>query len=844
MRFSRRRLFLGAAAAAGPRVAGAPSDSQAAVGRRFSGPALSEIAFPLGGIGTGTVSLGGLGNLRDWEIFNRPGKNALLPFTFAALRIPGQARVLEREVLPPYRGSHGLGRDRAAGLPRFLEAVFFGSYPFANLFLEDAQFPVEVSLEAFNPMVPLDTAASSLPIAVLTYGLRSRAASRLDATLAFSITNPVGYDGRWRIENRRAPFFGQNVNEFRQQGGAAGLLLYSHKYPPDSFRYGSVALLTAAGDLSYRLRWEHGAWWDELPVWWREFVEAGRFPNTPCPPSDDGFTEYATLASHFSLQPGESKSVTFLLAWHFPNIEDYWTGQKPYFFEQKVDPKRLLRNHYGEIWKSAWEPALYGWENLASLRDRTRRYRDLLYSSTVPPEVIDAVSSQTSTLRTNTVLVLSGKVPLAFEGCGDTEGCCPFNCTHVYNYEQALAHLYPDLERRMRDIDFLTNLRDDGYMSFRTATPVQQGAYTRRPAADGQVGSILKLYREWQLSGDDAWLRELWPAARKALEFAWKEWDPERQGILEGEQHNTYDVRFTGPNSMTGTLYLGALLAASRMARHLGEESAAKQYEEIFRAGSARLDKLLWNGEYWQYGHGCLSDQLIGQWFAEVVHLGKLLPPEHIRTALAAIYRHNYRPKLREVASGQRIYALNEEPGLVICTWPRGHRPAAPFSYCDEVWSGVEYQVAAHLIYEGMVKEGVRLVRTVRDRHDGVRRNPWDEVECGHHYARALSSWSLLLACSGFSYSAPEKTLRFTPRTSPDNFRCLWVAGSAWGSYSQRRQGEKLEVTIRVEEGALKLASLQVDEAALPVVPPLRLRPGEEWKVSLGHGRDRSPAGG
>jgi uncharacterized protein (DUF608 family) len=358
-------------------------------------------------------------------------------------------------------------------------------------------------------------------------------------------------------------------------------------------------------------------------------------------------------------------------------------------------------------------------------------------------------------------------------------------------------------------------------MSFRTATPVQQGAYTRRPAADGQVGSILKLYREWQLSGDDAWLRELWPAARKALEFAWKEWDPERQGILEGEQHNTYDVRFTGPNSMTGTLYLGALLAASRMARHLGEESAAKQYEEIFRAGSARLDKLLWNGEYWQYGHGCLSDQLIGQWFAEVVHLGKLLPPEHIRTALAAIYRHNYRPKLREVASGQRIYALNEEPGLVICTWPRGHRPAVPFSYCDEVWSGVEYQVAAHLIYEGMVKEGVRLVRTVCDRHDGVRRNPWDEVECGHHYARALSSWSLLLACSGFYYSAPEKTLRFSPRTSPDSFRCLWVAGSAWGAYSQIRRGDKIEATICVEEGTLEL-----DER--------RLGPGEEWMVRLG----------
>ncbi|MCL5742413.1 MAG: non-lysosomal glucosylceramidase, partial [Acidobacteria bacterium] len=513
MRFSRRTLFLGAAAGG---LAGAQPGPSGAVGRRFQAEALREIAFPLGGIGTGTVSLGGYGDLRDWEIFNRPNKGSILPYTFAALRIAGgglkepAAKVLEREVLPPFPESHGIGRERAAGLPRFREAVFVGGYPVASIFFQDPKWPVDVSLEAFNPMVPLETEQSSLPVAILIYSTRSRAAAPLDASLAFSIMNPVGYDGT-KLASRRAACFGRNINEFRSESGANGLFLHSDCIPPESFRYGSLALATDAAEVSYRPRWEHGALWDELPAWWRDFCARGRFAGGEPKPSDTGFTEYASLAAHFALAPGETRRTAFVLSWHFPNIEDYWTGLKPYYGHQEV--RRLIRNEYGTRWKSAWEPAIHTIRNLSSLRERTLRYRDTLYASTLPPEVIDAVSSQASIIRTNTLLVEEGGRALAFEGCGDDQGCCPMNCTHVFNYEQSLAHLYPDLERSMRDTDFLQNLREDGYMSFRTATPVQHGAYTKHPAADGQMGTILKLYREWMLSGDDAWLRRLWPHA-------------------------------------------------------------------------------------------------------------------------------------------------------------------------------------------------------------------------------------------------------------------------------------------------------------------------------------------
>lgn len=828
MKLTRRNLLLTAGVA--PAAIQQPTPAPGAgvtrpryPGRRFEGEALREIAFPLGGIGTGTVSLGGYGNLRDWEIFNRPNKGGVLPLTFVSLRLEGGGlkapliRVLERQPHPPFTGASGVPRETALGLPRLRDAVFTGAYPFAHIAFADARLPVEVTLEAFNPMIPLDTDDSSLPVAILTYRLRSRATSPLRCAVAFSIMNPVGYDGVARLRGRRAPFFGQNVNRLRREGALSGIFMTSEKYFPDSTRYGSMALVTDEPDLSWRMRWEHGRWWDEFHQWWDEFLGKGRFPNLEAPPSADGETEYATLAAHAELPPGATKDITFVLAWHFPNTELYWTNEP----DQRG---RALRNHYGTRWRDAWEPAAYVFRNLASLRERSRRYRDLLWNSTLPEAVKDAVSSQASIIRTNTVMVMENKLTLAFEGCNDNSGCCPMNCTHVYNYEQTMAHLYPDLERSMRETDFLVNMRPDGSMSFRTPVPLRPGGNKMFPAADGQMGCIMKVYREWRLSGDDAWLRKLWPEVKRALEYAWTSWDADRDGVMEGEQHNTYDIEFYGPNSMVSTLYLGALEAAARMARYLGDVEAAKRYAELREKGSRLLDQLLWNGEYYiqkvdeskegakryQYGEGCLSDQLLGQWFAEVVDLGKLLPPDHIRTALASIFRYNFRTDFSDFANVQRIYAINDEKGLLLCTWPRGKRPALPMVYSDEVWTGIEYQVAAHMFYEGMIKEGLAIVEAVRARYDGVRRNPWNEIECGHHYARALASWSLLTALSGFAFSAPEKEMRFRPRLRRAEFRALYSAGVAWGEYRQQSTKEGLEAEISVEGGRLELARLRL----------------------------------
>jgi non-lysosomal glucosylceramidase len=878
MKITRRSLLAGSAAAnlARGQSASRPSSPPPAPGRRFTKDSLREIAFPLGGVGTGTVSLGGCGNFRDWEIFNRPNKGGVLPFTFVAMHLTGGGlpkpivRVLERVPHPPYTGSSGVPRETGLGLPRFREAIFTGSYPFANIELIDTKLPVEVSLEAFNPMIPLETADSSLPVAILTYRVMNRAASAVTAALAFSILNPIGYDGVTRLDDRHAPFFGANRNEFRTEAGVAGLFLSSTKYPVTSPRYGSMAVVTETSDLSYRLAWEHGEWFDEFQKWWDEFLARGRFPNNAGNTSEDKSSDYASLATHFQLKPGASRHITFVLSWHFPNTEIYWKSEGEDFGEGRgsSDPAPL-RSDYGTRWPSAWEPAVHTLREFGSLYGRSRKYRDTLYDSTLPAPLIDAVSSQSSILRTNTVMVMENKLTLAFEGCDDHSGCCPMNCTHVYNYEQALAHLYPELERSMRETDFLVNLRPDGSMSFRTPVPLHaQSSGRMMPAADGQMGCVMKVYREWLRGASDDWLRKLWPNVKRAIEYAWVEWDANRDGVIEGEQHNTYDIEFYGPNSMMGTLYLGALASGARMAAYLGDHPAAETYRKLFEEGRARLDKELWNGEYYiqrvdesqpgasryQYGEGCLSDQLLGQWFAEVVGLGKLLPPDHVRSALASIYRYNFNTDFSDFANAQRIYALDDEKGLLLCSWPKGKRPALPFVYSDEVWTGIEYQVAAHLIYAGMVREGLAIVDAARARYDGRRRNPWNDIECGHHYARAMSSWSLLTAITGFHYSAPDKEIRFRPRVSGAKFRCFYSTGTAWGSYVQQLAETKLDAEINVEGGTLELAVVRLPfskgiakltapapgsvdvaagEAVVRFKSPLRVAAGQQLRLTL-----------
>jgi len=812
--------------------------------RTFTGDHLSQIAFPLGGIGTGTVSLGGRGQLTDWEIFNRPAKRHRLPFTFVALwaREQGAAatvKILEAPPPPPYSGSFGYGRESGQGLPHAHSARFTGAYPVARVDFEDSTLPVEISLEAFNPFVPLSVDDSSLPVVVFHYRVTNRRRKPVEAAIAFSLFNAAGYDGKSPV-NLRYSSLGKNITRFRrEQFGvnleAVGLEMISDKHAPDSPSHGSMCLLTKQKDVTAKTEWGLGRWFDSYTNWVDEFTATGGFQSAEVSkPSEDGSSHVATLAPRVRLAPGESQTITFALAWHFPVLENYWDREP----EVKGD---RMRNYYATRFSNAWEVGRHTIENLPRLEKLTRSFHQTFFDGSLPAHVLDAVSSQASVIRTNTCLLLEGKRFYAFEGCGDSGGCCPMNCTHVWNYEQALAFLFPELERSMRVTDFKHNLREDGGMYFRTLVPVGQANWmAQNPAADGQMGTIMKLYREWRLSGDDQFLRDLWTPAKRALEYAWLTWDADRDGVMEGEQHNTYDIEFYGPNTMMGTLYLGALKAGEQMATAVGDKEAAATYRRIYESGREKLE-VLWNGDYYvqqvpprdqvrvsakahkqespnnvdyQYGAGCLSDQMLGQWFAHVLGFGHLLAPERVRKTLASIYRYNFKQSFYDHPNPQRIYALNDEKGLLLCSWPKGSRPALPFVYADEVWTGIEYQVAAHLIYEDLIEEGLAVVKGARDRYDGLRRNPWNEVECGSHYARALSVWSVLLALAGYHYSATEGRLTFMPRLNANDFRCFFTAGTGWGSYSQRSNAASLRVKLEINYGETRARKLTLKNEA------------------------------
>ncbi len=857
---------------------------QPCVGQRaphtYAGQYLQRLEVPIGGIGTGNIQLGGRGDIAHLEIFNRPSNAAKPPRTFFAIRVQpegGQAvtRVLERELLPPYEN---VSSDYLNGLPRFKEVVFEGKYPFARLAFQDEAVPVEVSLEAYNPFIPLDPDASGMPLAVLSWTIHNPTDQPTDVSIVFSMQNPLR--GATRL------------NEAVQNRTFTGVRMSADGDVPVNMQ-GDLLIATTASDTDLQTRWYRGGWIDNAHIFWDDFTRDGRLdPVTDALPSGRN-PDVASLLAPFRLEPGESRTVPFYLTWYFPKRT--FTTAETFGIEEAAN--KPFSNYYGKQYSSATDVLQKFLATESTLYEKTKAYADLLFGSTYPDYVLDALATQTSTIKTNLIHRTEEGLVHGFEGVLPEGWCCPGTCTHVWNYEQTLASLFPSLERTMRDVSFLHDTFDSGFQAIRSVFPLGDYWFDGPPAADGHMGNIVRVYREWKLSGDTAWLRSLWPKVKKALEYAWygpgtvdrpdlkhqerhKAWDPEKRGILTGEQHNTYDINFYGPSSMTGSLYLAALKAASEMAEALGETDKAREYLEVYERGRAFHEEHLWNGEYfiqiieenpnadgelsppdaegrvipkYQYGDGSLADQLLGQYLAHISGLGYILDPERVDEAMASVFKYNFMQNSRAHENVQRVYTLNDEAGVVLCAWPNGNRPLLPFVYSDEVWTGVEFQVAASLIYSGHVEEGLRVVEAVQARHDGLKRNPYAHHESGWHYARAMASWSVLLALSGFEYDGVEQTMGFSPRLNQDDFRTFWSGGSAWGGYEQTNTS----ATLSVAHGALilrsftpgvegEIASVTLDgnEVGIETVPndgrqtlrfptPLIVNPGQKLQITF-----------
>ena len=811
--------------------------------KHYDGNHLYRIALPLGGIGTGTVSLGGRGELRDWEIMNSPGKGFNTTTTgnnapFFAIYVKGpdagsQTRLLSGP-LYPYEYFSGDGKPaNHAGLPRFAEASFDAAYPFGQVALSDPSLPVKVRVKGFNPLIPGDSDSSGLPIAVLSYEVTNLTDSPVEVSVCGAIRNFVGKDPQrytldWKGD--RSPSGNvHNFNEYRETDSLKGIHFRGDGLAEDDSAAGNFALSTDCGPLvTYRTYTTDDRWSNAMLNFWDDFSDDGLISN-PEPGAISGIggdkDPMGALAVKGKLAGGETRCFNFYLTWNFPNR---------YAWSESV-----VGNYYSTLWPDSWESACKIVPQIPALEQRTLNFVNALLDSSYPDVVKEASLFNLSVLRSQTVFRIRDGHMMGWEGVMDRCGSCKGSCTHVWNYEVATPFLFGDLARTMRDVEFAWALLPDGQMDFRKDLPLESTPKKGRCAADGQMGCIMKLYREWQLSGERSFLERYWPACKSALAFAWTEggWDADKDGVMEGSQHNTMDVNYFGPNPQMGFWYLGALRAAEEMALEMKDKAFARECRELFERGRVWMDENLFNGEYYeqmfpdpdsippyQLGKGCLVDQLVGQYMSHICGLGYLADKGNIVTTNKSVMKYNYVEDFGAVFNNMRSYVLSGESGLIMASWPKG-RLEVPFPYFPEAMTGFEYCAAVEMMYEGLESDALKCMKAVRERFDGSRRNPFDEPEWGHNYARSMASWASILAWSGFHYSGVEGSMSFTSRCG----KYFWSNSGSWGTCEITPS----EVTLTLIEGSLNLNTLSLEGRTRPVAKAIKLSQGDSITVRL-----------
>ncbi len=811
-------------------------DDLAAIDLQFAylGPRSNYVRFPLGGIGAGGFSISGSGRLVDWSVRNRPALQGTNGYSHFAVKAEQNGKLIDARVLNgPYDGDpsgspgvrpvfdgfgHGANRQSLVGVPHFTDVAFYGRFPTADLVFQDKRFPGGVRLSASSPFIPHDDRDSSMPVAMVSIEL----ANTTDAAIDYTVAATLGNYGR-----------NSGAHSFAQRDGISSLHLAASDSDLPLADQGDLTIATDAADVQHQDHHYRGQWFDDLTVYWKDFARLGPLPERHYDTPRVGRhmsqqPEHGTLAAKVTVPAGERRSVRFVLSWSFPHGDIYWAYRDKPDSPAGEQETPLWKNYYATQWADSDASAREAMARWDDLQTRTTAFRDALFGSSMPVAITDAASATLALLRTATVIRLEGGELWAWEGEHTRAGSCEGSCTHVWNYQQALSHLFPALERTLRETEWRYNQLPSGGLTFRQKLPLGCGFDVIGPCADGHFGAFIKTYREWRQSGDTDWLRQQWPSIRRAMEYAWSkdnpdQWDPDETGMLSGRQHQTLDMELFGPNSWLGSMYVAALLATARMAAAMGEAEFSEKCARLGAAGAAAISSRLYNGRYffqaidlgdksqiarfddgrragvladgllaaywseehrevkYQFGEGCIADQILGQWHAEVAGLGLFLDEEKIRSALSAVHAENYRSGMADHFNPCRNYAYEDEGGLLVATYPEGTRqPMVAAPYAEEVWTGVEYASASHMIMHGLVDEGLEIVESVRRRYDGARRNPFNEIECGSYYARSMSAWQLVNAWSGLHADRVEGTLRFSPVETGD-FRLFWSAGAGWG---------------------------------------------------------------
>lgn len=782
---------------------------------------LDYIGMPVGGICTGQVYLGGDGQLWYWDVFNikriipgRPGdKFYLNPMTQDRRFEQGFALRINNARTPIVKPLRKGG---------FHDITFTGEYPIGKVSYREDNLPIEVDLEAYSPFIPTNHEASGLPAVVLEYTIKNKGETAFDLELIGWLQNMSNY---WTAKGHS----GEHENQVLRNGDAIQLVASSEGVSdlnelPD---YGNMTLTLLEGNNS----WATPKTISDIDYNLAE-VSAS---DSLMAKKQLGETLTGVIGKPITLQPNEEKVVTFILSWYFPNLNRKESGL------HHLVNKKNLRQYYSKVFSSSADVANYMIANQENLLGITKQWNEVWYDSSLPKWFLDRTFINTSTLATTACYRFDDLADnpenegrfYAMEGVYLGRG----TCTHVFHYEQALGRVFPGLARQLREqVDYGLSFKENGIIGYRGEFSKEGHQDGSGYAVDGQAGTILRTYREHTMSKDNAFLQANWPKIRKSIEFMIehdKGQNGHADGILEGAQYNTLDRVWFGQIAWLSSMYNAALWAGKQMAEDIGDKNFAKQCNRIALKGREQITRRLFNGEFFinildlenskspNSNVGCHIDQILGQAWAEQAGLPRVVPEKETKSALSAIFKYNYKSDIGDYLATAKIkpvryYALPGESGTVMCSFPNGGEDLAPglvrtdweklvVGYFSECMTGFTYQAAANMIAEGMVVEGLTLIKAIHDRYDPAKRNPYNEVEYGNHYTRAMASYGAFIAASGFQYHGPKGWIGFDPKIQPESFRSAFITAEGWGTYSQAVTSSSQSCHFALKYGTVKL---------------------------------------
>lgn len=773
---------------------------------------LRFIGMPAGGIMAGTLYLGGDGRLWLWDIFNRnqggidpktvvwgPSGREIGATSGSAYLEPPPSfakQVIEQgfAVKVNCDGKQYIRQLREAD---WEEISFTGQYPVATIQFTDHALPFSVTMEAFSPFIPLNEEDSGLPSVIFSVTIHNHSEKSMEVSLAGWLQNACLMQG-----NDKVSFTRQNTGV--KEDGMVGVfsetkhVASTDKSKPGPFPdNGTMCLSVLSKEGTAYTEFDTGALDDFV------FKSSGETIS-----KDKNELLTGGVVQKMRISPGKKEETHFVIAWHFPHtklpVRDAEAG-----------------NYYAKKFENALAVVQYISLHLDRLEHDTKLWRDTWYDSSLPYWFLERTFNNTSTLATTTCHRFATGRFWSWEGVG----CCEGTCTHVWQYAQAVARVFPAIERDTRE-------RVDLGLAFNTKTgQIGYRGEGTGEAIDGQAGTVLRILREHQMSKDNTFLKHNWPHIKKAVEFILNH-DTNDDGIIDGPQPNTLDAAWYGEISWISSLCIAAWRAGEEMAKEMGDETFAEKCHQRFEAGKKNIEDRLFNGEYFIQLPGkdgkkhlgsydtCEIDQVFGQSYAYQVGLGRILDKEKVLAALTSLWKYNFMPDVGPYIArhtGGRPYALSGDGGMLMDTNPRndpqpyGDNITWQAGYFNECMSGFEHQVASHLMAEGMTEESLVLTRSIHDRYHAAKRNPYNEIECSDHYARAMASYGTFITACGFEYHGPKGQISFAPKIHPENFKAPFTSAEGWGSYSQQRSDTAFSAQLKVIHGKLSLRKFNVE---------------------------------